>query len=300
MDRIEELAIFVAIIDTGSLTGAAKRLRYSPPAVTRALAAVEERVGTRLIERTTRRLGPTQAGHRFVERARALLNEYSDALSEVSHEGGAPLRGLLRVTAPTIFGRRHVAPLVASFLDLHPAVRIELVLGERNLDLIDERLDLAIRIGQLADSRLVARRVGEIRRTLVASPAYLRKHSEPRSPRDLANHDIVFYSGFGSPAELQFQTRGRRRSIRLTPRIMVTDVDTMLSMVRAGRGIGRAFSYQVATEIASGKLLRLLPTFEPPALPVQVVVPSSRLMTPAVRAFMDHIIKSLRSLQVIH
>jgi DNA-binding transcriptional LysR family regulator len=300
MDRIEELAIFVAIIDTGSLAGAAKRLKHSPPAVTRALAAVEQRVGTRLVERTTRRLAPTQAGRRFAERARALLNDYSGALSEISSDQGAPLRGLLRITAPTVFGRRHVAPLVTSFLDAHPGVRIELVMGERNLDLIDEGLDLAIRIGQLADSRLVARRVGEIRRTLIASAAYLRNHRELRNPRDLSKHDIVFYSGFGSPTEWRFQARGRRQSIRLTPRIMVTDVDAMLSMVGAGRGVGRAFSYQVANEIASGKLVRLLPAFEPPPLPVQVVVPSSRLMAPAVRAFMDHAIKSLRTLSVIH
>jgi DNA-binding transcriptional LysR family regulator len=192
-----------------------------------------------------------------------------------------------------------VTPLVTSFLDAHPGVRIELVMGERNLDLIDEGLDLAIRIGQLADSRLVARRVGEIRRTLIASPAYLRSRAEPRNPRDLARHDIIFYSGFGSPTEWRFQARGRRQSIRLTPRIMVTDVDAMLSMVGAGRGIGRAFSYQVAAELASGKFVRLLPTFEPPALPIQVVVPSSRLMAPAVRAFMDHAIKSLRTLPVI-
>ena len=300
MDRIEELAIFVAIVDTGSLAGAAKRLRHSPPAVTRALSAIEQRVGTRLVERTTRRLSPTQAGRRFAERARTVLNDYSDALGAVSREQGAPLRGLLRITAPTVFGRRHVAPLVARFLDAHAGVRIELVMGERNLDLIEEGLDLAIRIGQLADSRLVARKVGEIRRTLIASPAYLRNHPELRSPRDLAKHDIVYYSGFGSPTEWRFQSRGRRQSIRLTPRIMVTDVDAMLSMVGAGRGIGRAFSYQVANEVAASKFVRLLPTFEPPALPVQVVVPSARLMTPAVRAFMDHTIQSLRTLPVIH
>jgi DNA-binding transcriptional LysR family regulator len=300
MDRIDELAIFVAIIDTGSLAGAAKRLKHSPPAVTRALVAVERRVGTRLVDRTTRRLGPTQAGRRFAERARVLLNDYSDALSEISSNEGAPLRGLLRITAPTVFGRRHVAPLVTSFLDAHPGVRIELVLSDRNLDLIDEGLDLAIRIGRLADSRLVARRVGEIRRTLVASPAYLRNRPELRSPRDLPKHDIIFYSGWGSPTEWRFQARGRRQAIRLTPRIMVTDSEAMRSMVGAGRGVGRIFSYQVADEIASGKLVRLLPAFEPPALPVQVVVPSSRLMAPAVRTFMDHVIKSLRTLPAIH
>jgi DNA-binding transcriptional LysR family regulator len=300
MDRIEELAIFVAIVDSGSLAGAAKRLKHSPPAVTRALAAIERRVGTRLIERTTRRLGPTQAGRRFAERARVLLHDYSDALNEISSERGAPLRGLLRVTASTVFGRRHLVPLVATFLDAHPGLRIELVLNERNLDLIDEGLDLALRIGQLADSRLIARRVGEIRRTLIASPAYLRNRPELRNPRDLAKHDVIFYSGFGSPTEWRFQARGRRQSIRLTPRIMTTDADAVLSMVGAGRGIGRVMSYQAANEIASGKLIRLLPAFEPPALPVQVVVPSARLMAPAVRAFMDHVTKSLRTLAAIH
>jgi DNA-binding transcriptional LysR family regulator len=300
MDRIEELEIFVAIIEAGSLAGAAKRLKRSPPAVTRALAAIEQRVGRRLVERTTRRLAPTESGRRFAERARVLLLDYSSALGEMIEKEGAPLGGLLRITAPTVFGRRHVTPLVSGFLNTHPGIRIELVLGERNLDLIDEGLDLAIRIGQLADSRLVVRRVGEIRRVLVASPTYLRNRAEIRSPRDLTKHDIVFYSGFASPVEWRFQGRGRKQAVRLMPRLMVTDVEAIIAAVTSGQGIGRLFSYQIAADIAAGRLVRLLAAFEPPPVPVQVVVPSSRHMTPAVRAFMEHAVHSLRALSVIH
>ena len=166
--------------------------------------------------------------------------------------------------------------------------------------LIDEGLDLAIRIGRLADSRLVARRVGEIRSFLVASPAYLRNHAKLRSPRDLAQHDIVTYSGYAAPTGWRFQVRGRRQFVRLVPRLMVNDVDAMLFAVASGRGIGRAFSYQVAADVASRRLVRLLPTFEPPALAVQLVAPSSRHMAPAVRAFMDHAMEAFRVLPVIH
>ena len=300
MDRIEELTIFIAIIDAGSLAGAARRLRRSPPAVTRALAALEQRVGKRLVERTTRRLAPTEAGRRFAERSRALLTDYAETLGETIEKPGTPLRGLLRIAAPTVFGRRHVTPVATSFLDAHPGIRIELLLGERNLDLIAEGLDLAIRIGRLADSNLVARRVGEIRRVLIASPAYLRSHAELRSPRDLAKHDVVTYSGYAAPTGWQFQARGRQQFVRIVPRLMVNDIDAMLFAITSGRGIGRAFSYQVAPDIASRRLVRLLPAFEPPALPVHVVAPSSRHMPTTVRAFMDHAIEAFRVLPVIH
>ena len=153
MDRLAELAVLTAILDAGSLAAAAKRLRRSTPAVSPALAALEERLGLRLIERTTRRLAPTEAGRRFAQRARRLLADCSDAVSEAGETRGAPLRGLLRVTAPVVFGRRHVTPLVASFLDVHPGMRIELVCADRQLDLIAEGVDVAVRVGRLTDFR---------------------------------------------------------------------------------------------------------------------------------------------------
>jgi len=189
LDRLDELAIFVAIVEAGSLIGASRRLRRSPPVVTRALRALEDRIAVRLVERTTRRLAPTEAGNALAQRARALLADYDAALDGVAQ---APVRGVLRITAPVQFGRRHVAPVVSVFLNEYPDVQVELTLNDRNLDLIEERLDVAVRIGALADSALVARQVGSVRRVVVASPEYLARRGEPRTPSDLATHETIF------------------------------------------------------------------------------------------------------------
>jgi DNA-binding transcriptional LysR family regulator len=297
MDRLDELMIFTTILDLGSLAAAAQKLRRSAPAVTRSLAALEESVGKRLVERTTRRLAPTAAGRRLAERAREVIAAYGETLGEVAERPGGSLQGLLRVTAPLVFGRRHVTPVVASFLDAHRHMRVELVLSDRNLEMIEEGLDLAVRIGRLADSGHVARRVGKVRRVVFASPGYLARRGRPRNPGDLPKHDVVFYSGRPSPMEWRFKTPVR--AVRLSPRLMLTDIDAMLLAVRMGQGIGRALSYQVADDLSSGTLVRLLPDFEPVALPVQLVVPTARHMPSAVRAFLDHAARALGALQVI-
>jgi len=296
MDRLDELAAFVAVLDAGSLAAAGRKLRRSPPAMTRALAALEERVGTRLVERTTRRLTPTEAGRRLGEQARRVLAEYDDTVREPA---AGPLRGELRVTAPLVFGRRHVTPIVASFLDAHPGMRVDLVLNDSSLDLIAEGLDVALRIGRLGDSALVARRVGEVRRILVASPVYLARRGRPRSLADLAEHDVIFSSIRPSPAIWRFGGGAHRKVVRLTPRLSVNEVDAMLLAVRAGRGLGRPLSYQVADDLAAHSLVRLLPDLEPPPLPVQLVVPSARHLSPKARAFLDHAARSLATLGVI-
>ncbi len=296
MDRLDELAIFVAIVDEGSLAAAGRKLRRSPPAVTRALAALEDRAAVRLVERTTRRCRLTEAGRRLAEHARQLLAGYGDAVGEAA---AGSVRGLLRVTAPLVFGRRHVTPVVASFLDAYPGMRVELVLSDRNLDLIGDGLDVALRIGPLADSSLVARRVGEVRRLLVASPSYLAVAPRLRAPADLVRHDAVFTATRPGPLEWRFGDGARGQAVRLVPRLMVNDVEAMLLAVRAGRGVGRALSYQVADDLASGALVRLLPELEPPALPVQLVVPSARHLSPKARSFLDHAARALATLGVI-
>lgn len=298
MDRLDELTVFVAVLDAGSLAAAGRRLRRSAPAVTRALAALEERVGTRLVERTTRRLAPTEAGRRLAEQAKAVLAGYADTVRDTSE---APLRGTVRVTAPVAFGRRHMMPLVAGFLDVHPAVRVELVLADRNLDL-EEGLDAAVRIGRLADSSLVARRVGEVRRVLVASPNYLAARGTPRTPPDLAGHDAIFSSGGRpTPVEWRFREGARGRVVRLAPRLLVNEVEAALIAARMGRGIAMALSYQVADDLAAGILVRLLPTHEQPPLPVQLVALGGgrHLVSGSVRAFLDHAVRSLGALEVI-
>jgi DNA-binding transcriptional LysR family regulator len=296
MDRLEELEIFVTILDAGSMAAAGRKLRRSPPAITRALTTLEERLGTRLVERTTRQLAPTDAGKRLAEQARRLLADYDAAVRE---DAAAPLRGLLRITAPTVFGRRHVAPLVNSFLDLYPDMQVELILNDRNLDLIDAGIELAVRIGPLADAAMMARSVGEVRRILVASPDYLARRGTPVALDDLPRHDIIFNSGIANTPEWRFRQGGRERLLHLAPRLLVNDIEAVLMTVKAGRGIGRVLSYQSAEEVATGKLVRLLPETEPAALPVHVVVPSKRHMAPKLRAFLDHAVAVLEALPVI-
>ena len=296
MDRLDELAVLVAVVEQGSLVGAARRLRRSPPAVTRALSALERRVGARLIERTTRRLSPTEAGRALAEDSRALLSAYDEAVAEISP---APVRGLLRVTAPVQFGKRHVAPLVTAFLQRFPQTQVELVLNDRYLDLIDEALDVAIRIGALSDSSLLVRRVGEVRRMVVASPDYLALRGTPAKPAELAAHDTIFSTSTTSELmEWRFGSHGRT-AVRLAPRLLVNDVDARLAAARAGQGIVRVLSYQVSEDLAAGKLVRLLRAYEPPPLPVQLVAASCVHMLPKIRAFLDLAAEQLATLRVL-
>jgi len=292
VDRLDELAVFVAIIEAGSLIGAARRLRRSPPAVTRALGALEDRIGLRLVERTTRRLAPTEAGSALAERARALLTDYDTALTGVAH---APVRGVLRITAPVQFGRRHVAPVVSAFLNEYPEVRVELTLNDRNLDLIEEGLDVAVRIGPLADSNLVARQIGSVRRVVVASPEYLARRGEPRTPPDLATHDTIFGMARSPAREWRFGPPTRGIVVRLVPRLLVDDVDAQLQAALAGRGIARPLSYQVTAELAAGTLVRILREFEPEPLPVHLVTSSRSHLSPKLRAFLDTATRTFRS-----
>ncbi len=296
MDRLEELANFVAIIETGSLVGASRRLRRSPPSVTRALSALEDRIGSRLVERTTRRLAPTEAGSALAERARALLADYDGMLAGASQ---APVRGVLRITAPVQFGRRHVAPIVSAFLNAHPEVRVELSLSDRNLDLIDEGLDLAVRIGPLADSSLVARHVGSVRRVVVASPAYLGRRGVPLKPADLAAHDTIFGMPRTPAREWRFGPSSRGAVVRLSPRLLVDDVEAQLQAAKAGRGIARPLSYQVTDELADGSLIRLLREYEPEPLPVHLVTLSRSHLALKIRAFLDSAIRIFRDADVI-
>ena len=296
MDRLDELTVLVAVLETGSLAAASRRLRRSPPSITRALAALEDRVGTRLVERTTRRLTATDAGRSLAGQARAVLAGYAEAVRDASE---VLLRGTVRVTAPVVFGRRHVTPLVTVFLDAHPGVTIDLVLADRNLDLIEEGLDAAVRIGPLADSTLVVRRVGEVRRMLVASPDYLATHGAPHTLGDLVRHDAIFSSGRPVPFEWRFRDGARGRVVRLAPRLLVNDVEAALVAARMGRGIAMALSYQVADDLSAGLLVRLLPGHEPPPVPVQLVVPGGRHMAPRVRAFLDHAARHLGTLELV-
>lgn len=296
MDRLDELSVFVAVLETGSLAGAARRLRRSPAAVTRILAALEGRVGARLVERTTRRLAVTDAGRRLADEARTVLAAYEAA---IAREADGPLRGALRVSAPLVFGRRHVAPMLADFLDAEPQVSAELVLNDRNLDMVDAGLDVAVRIGTLADSSLIARRIGEVRRMVVAAPAYLARRGAPQRPADVAAHDIVYSSTQPGPTEWRFEGPGRAQTVRVRPRLMINAIEPVVAAAVEGRGLTRVLSYQVADELADGRLVRLLAAYEPAPIPVQLVTVSARLMPARVRAFLDFAVAALSRLDVV-
>jgi DNA-binding transcriptional LysR family regulator len=301
MDRLDELAIFVRIVEEGSLVRAASRLRRSPPAVTRALAALEERIGVRLIDRTTRRLAPTEAGRALYDKARALMVDYEAATIGAPD---APVRGVLRITAPVQFGRRHIAPIVARFLDTHDGVEVELLLNDRNIDLIEEAVDVALRIGPLADSTLAARLVGHVRRLWVASPSYLRRRGVPRVPDDLVNHEAILGTLRGN-REWRFSRTGRGRltsprlAARLMGRLRVDDVETRLRAAREGRGVAQLLSYQVADDLAAGKLVRLLQAWEAPPLPVHLVTKGRAHRAPKIDAFLEFAAKRLQALPVL-
>jgi DNA-binding transcriptional LysR family regulator len=218
----------------------------------------------------------------------------------MSDLAGAPVRGLIRVAAPVPFGRLHVSGIVNSFLDAYPDTRIDLLLNDRYVDLIDEGVDVAIRVGTLADSGLVARAVGSMRGlVVVASPEYLARRGVPDRPAALARHDLIFATVHQRPSEWRFGTSARGAVVRFTPKLSVNDVETQIAAARAGRGIARVLSYQVAADMKAGKLVRMLESFEPEPLPVHLVTPSARI-APKVRAFLDHATAALEKLDVIH
>ncbi|WP_020656079.1 LysR family transcriptional regulator [Massilia niastensis] len=296
MDRLEELQVFLAVFEAGSMAAAANKLRRSASAVTRLLGSLEQRMGVRLFERSTRSLTPTSEGMRLAGQARQVLAQYELAVREHSE---APPRGLLRMTAPVVFGRRHVAPVVTRFLTRYPDIQIDLNLVDRNLDLIENGIDLALRIGPLDSSGLVARKLGVVRRFTVASPAYLERCGEPRTPEALAGHELILSTGIRGVAQWRYRVDDGEHVVRFAPRLQLNDVEAILDAARAGFGIARALSYQVAPDLQAGRLQRLLRDHEPQPLPVHLVLPSARHMAPRLRAFVDFAVEEFAQLKLI-
>lgn len=299
MDRLDDLELFVCIVEAGSLVGAARRLRLSAPSVTRRLGELERRFGTRLIERNTRRLAATEVGRRLATHARNLLADFENVLRDTVGEAAVP-SGNLRISAPLLFGRRHLAPVVLDYLKSFPEVSAELVLTDRPVDLIEEGIDVALRIARLEDSSLVLRRIGSVRRIVVASPAYLARNGSPRRPEELARHDVVLFFNHANSADWRFsEAGGRDRVVRVAARFRVNRAEAAIVAAREGHGVLSVLSYQVAAELAEGSLVRLLRRFERPPIPVQLVVPTARLMPPRVRSFLDFAQPRLSKLDVV-
>ncbi|MEX1993510.1 MAG: LysR family transcriptional regulator [Steroidobacteraceae bacterium] len=286
MDRLHEIEVFIAVADAGSFAKAAARLRLSPAAVTRAISALERRLDARVFNRTTRRLTITEVGQRFLGSARRVLADLEAAEKEAVGEAAAP-RGQLAVTASATFGRSVLAPVVCDFLALHPRVSASVLLLDRVVNLIEEGIDVAVRIGHLPDSTLVAKRIGTVRGILVASPDYLARHGAPASPADLRRHAIVAFTGLMPNREWRFRDGEKPGSISLQPRLEINDAVAAIRSAEMGHGITRALSYMVSEKIRDGLLAPVLEGFAPQADPVHLVYPQARLVAPKVRAFID-------------
>jgi DNA-binding transcriptional LysR family regulator len=293
MDRAEAITVFVEVAERRSFVAAARRLKRSPTAVTRAIGELETRLGVRLLNRTTRAVSLTEAGDRFLAGARRVLADLDEIERAAAGEGTAP-RGELRVTAPILFGRLHVLPIVTEFLGRFPDVSVALSLLDRPVDLVEEGLDVAVRIGALAESSVVAARVGAVRRIVVASPDYLTQYGTPQTPADLAAHAVVAFSGLAGIEHWSFRDAAGEASVAIRPRLVVTTAEAALDAVRAGFGITRVLSYQAADDIARGSLLRLLSAHEGDELPIHLLYPNGRHPPPKLRAFVDFVRPRLR------
>lgn len=299
MDRLQAMATFVAVVDCGGFASAARKLNLSPPVVTRAIAELEERLGLRLLVRTTRVVRVTDAGARYSEDCRRILAEIEEAESAATGAHAAP-RGTLTLTAPVLFGQLHVTPIVVDYLREFPEVDVQCLFLDRVVNLVEEGIDVAVRIGELPDSSLQATRVGRVRRVLVAAPAYLAAHGMPQRPEDLAGHAIVSAAGVTPASEWRFNDAGKPLSQRVLPRLRTTTNDSAIAAAVGGLGITRLLSYQVAEHVRSGALQLLLQDFETAPLPVHVVHHEGRRATQKVRAFIDLVVQRLRGDPRLH
>ncbi|MDX0895652.1 LysR family transcriptional regulator [Sinorhizobium medicae] len=285
MDRWQAMRIFVQVVESGGFAPAAKVLHMSPPSVTRAVVQLEGLIGTRLLIRTTRSLKMTAAGEGYLADCRRILAEIAEAEANAAGSFTAPA-GLLTITAPVLFGRIHVLPVILDFLDGYPAMQVKTVFVDRVTNLVDEGLDVAIRIASLPASGLVARRIGSVRQVLCGSPDYFARFGEPGSPHELAGHRIIGREGLFGHSEWLF---GRDSSIRIpiSPRLICNTNDAVLSAAVAGWGLSRFQSYQVAADIRAGRLKVALADYEREPVPIHIVHAEGRMVSARVRAFVD-------------
>jgi DNA-binding transcriptional LysR family regulator len=285
MDRFETLTAFTTIVDQGGFAAAARTLRVSPTAVTRGLADLEERLGVQLLHRTTRSVRLTEQGAIFLPRARQILSDLRDAERLVIGTVTEP-QGTLTVTAPVVFGRSHVVPIVTELLKRHERLSINLLLFDRLVQIVEEGIDIAIRIGELNDSALHAVTLGQVRRVLVASPAYIEMNGLPKKISDLKSHHIIAFSGLSPNDEWRFGPDGRS-AIQIKPRLIVNSADAGIAAAVQGAGIGRFLSYQVVDEIATQRLITVLDDWAPASAPVHLLFQASRAGSPSLRCFID-------------
>jgi DNA-binding transcriptional LysR family regulator len=290
MDRIDAMQAFVAVADLQGFAPAARKLGLSPSGVTRLIAALEDRLGARLLQRTTRSVTLTDIGTRYLERARRILADVEEAEGSAQDERSRP-SGRLVVSAPVGFGRLHVSPVMSAYLKRYNEVSGELRLADRLVNLVEDGIDLAIRIGHLADSSLVARHVGEMRRIVVASNGYLDQHGEPDTPQAIASHQTIQFGAMTASPDWRFVEDGRELRVTCTPRFATNSADAAIQYAEQDGGLTRVLAYQAAEAIKAGRLRVVLAKFEHPPLPIHVVYPTSRLLSAKVRTFIDLVLE---------
>jgi DNA-binding transcriptional LysR family regulator len=299
MDRFHLMSVYVAVAEEQGFASGARRLGLSPPAVTRAVAALEQRLGVKLLNRTTRYVRTTEAGQRYLDDARRVLAA-ADAVDEAIGGANAVPRGRLTMTAPVMFGRMFVMPAIVDYLQKFPDTEISALFLDRDVNLLEEGVDVAVRIGDLPDSSLRALPLGTVRQVVCASPAYLQRHGKPSSPEDLATHTLIASSAVNNPLSWRFSSEQGDRSPRLKPRLTVTSNDAAIEAALRGFGITRLLSYQVARHVADGELQLLLETFEAESRPIHVVHREGRLASATVRSFIDFIAAKLRADELLN
>ncbi len=289
MDRFHQFSVFVAVAEEQGFAAAARRLQMSPPAVTRAVANLEERLGVKLLNRTTRFVRTTDAGQRYLDDVRRLLTDAETADAAVAGINATP-QGHISITAPVMFGRIFVTPRLVTFLEQYPETEISALFLDRDVNLLEEGVDVAIRIGELPDSSLRARKLGETRQVICAAPDYLEQHGIPIHPRELADHDLVVSVSTGNTMHWHFEGL---RPQRLKPRLALNTNDAVIEAALSGFGITRLLSYQVSREVAAGRLQVLLEDYEPPPRPIHIVHREGRYTPARIRAFLDFMIAEL-------
>lgn len=292
MDRLADLEVFVAIVEAGSLAGAARQLERSTQAVSRSLAAVERGVGATLIQRTTRRMAVTPLGEAFYRRVKPALEELRTARLEAAEERGA-LSGSMTVTAPVLFGASYAAPVIARFMQEHPALTVDLRLSDRFVDLAAENVDVAIRIGNLPDSELKARKLGVLRLVYFGTPDYFARHGRPMRPEELQAHQCVLRHVEANDARWPYAEDGRVKRVRVAGRFRTDHTAAMYAAVRAGLGIGFTPYWQIKGEVEKGAFELLLTAFEPPPVPVHIVWPPAPFPVERTRALIDALAASI-------
>ncbi|WP_028634566.1 MULTISPECIES: LysR family transcriptional regulator [Pseudomonas] len=293
MDQIHLMKVFVAVGELESFAAAARRLDISAAAVTRAVSALEQQLGVKLLLRTTRSVRLTEAGSRYLEDVRHILASLHEA-NEAAAGINANPKGELAVTAPSLFGKKFVMPCIVRYLQHYPQVDVSAYFLDRVVNMVEEGMDVAVRIGPLPDSGLRALRVGQVRRMLCASPGYLSRHGMPRHPSDLSDHAVIGTTNLSPRAGWRFGVTDEPTLVRMKPRLMVTSNDGAIAAAVGGLGIARLLSYQVADELASGQLQVILAEYEEAPWPIHVLHRESKYGSAKVRAFIDMLAHELR------